>query len=157
MFPRYDIGDMIEAAGNNHFRRIGRTKRSTLLEIDCTECSLGDYLRPREEIASFGHHGDVLSILFIATGRLTSKVKGPSQTPLSAPVTLRNAITQFLVRLACNQEAHVAELGLSRVFLLSQALSFSCFSPFSAFSFLIMVCGWTGGACCALFCLWFHF
>jgi hypothetical protein len=32
MFPRYDIGDMIEAAGKNHFRVFGRRKASTLLE-----------------------------------------------------------------------------------------------------------------------------
>jgi len=32
MFPRYDIGDMIEAAGKNYFRIFGRRKASTLLE-----------------------------------------------------------------------------------------------------------------------------
>jgi hypothetical protein len=32
MFPRYDIGDMIEAAGNNHFRVFGRRDTLTLLE-----------------------------------------------------------------------------------------------------------------------------
>ena len=32
MFPRYDIGDMIEAAGNNHFRVFGRRNTMTLLE-----------------------------------------------------------------------------------------------------------------------------
>ncbi len=32
MFPRYDIGDMIEAAGNNHFRIFGRRNAMTLLE-----------------------------------------------------------------------------------------------------------------------------
>ena len=32
MFPRYDIGDMIEAAGNNHFRIFGRRNTLTLLE-----------------------------------------------------------------------------------------------------------------------------
>lgn len=32
MFPRYDIGDMIEAAGNNHFRVFGRRNTLTLLE-----------------------------------------------------------------------------------------------------------------------------
>ncbi|MFH0748653.1 MAG: hypothetical protein V1915_01860 [Candidatus Bathyarchaeota archaeon] len=32
MFPRYDIGDMIEAAGKNYFRIFGRRKTSTLLE-----------------------------------------------------------------------------------------------------------------------------
>jgi hypothetical protein len=31
MFPRYDIGDMIEAAGNNHFRVFGRRTTLTLL------------------------------------------------------------------------------------------------------------------------------
>jgi hypothetical protein len=32
MFPRYDMGDMIEAAGNNHFRIFGRRNIMTLLE-----------------------------------------------------------------------------------------------------------------------------
>jgi len=32
MFPRYDIGDLIEAAGKNYFRVIGRHKALTLLE-----------------------------------------------------------------------------------------------------------------------------
>jgi hypothetical protein len=32
MFARYDIGDLIEAAGNNYFRIIGRNKALTLLE-----------------------------------------------------------------------------------------------------------------------------
>jgi hypothetical protein len=32
MFPRYDIGDLIEAAGNNYFRVFGRRNKSTLLE-----------------------------------------------------------------------------------------------------------------------------
>lgn len=32
MFPRYDIGDLIEAAGKNYFRVIGRYKFLTLLE-----------------------------------------------------------------------------------------------------------------------------
>ncbi len=32
LFPRYDIGDMIEAAGNNHFRIFGRRNTTTLLE-----------------------------------------------------------------------------------------------------------------------------
>lgn len=32
MFPRYDIGDMIEAAGKNYFRVFGRNKALTLLE-----------------------------------------------------------------------------------------------------------------------------
>jgi hypothetical protein len=32
MFPRYDIGDMIEAAGNNYFRVFGRRTTLTLLE-----------------------------------------------------------------------------------------------------------------------------
>lgn len=32
MFPRYDIGDLIEAAGKNYFRVIGRRNASTLLE-----------------------------------------------------------------------------------------------------------------------------
>jgi hypothetical protein len=32
MFPRYDIGDMIESAGNNYFRVFGRRNTMTLLE-----------------------------------------------------------------------------------------------------------------------------
>ena len=32
MFPRYDIGDMIESAGNNYFRVFGRHNTLTLLE-----------------------------------------------------------------------------------------------------------------------------
>jgi hypothetical protein len=32
MFPRYDIGDMIEAAGKNYFRVFGRRKALTILE-----------------------------------------------------------------------------------------------------------------------------
>jgi hypothetical protein len=32
MYPRYDIGDLVEAAGNNYFRIFGRRKKSTLLE-----------------------------------------------------------------------------------------------------------------------------
>jgi hypothetical protein len=32
MFPRYDIGDLIEAAGKNYFRVIGRRNTPTLLE-----------------------------------------------------------------------------------------------------------------------------
>ncbi len=32
MFPRYDIGDMIEAAGKNYFRVFGRNKAAILLE-----------------------------------------------------------------------------------------------------------------------------
>lgn len=32
LFPRYDIGDMIEAAGNNYFRVFGRNSYFTLLE-----------------------------------------------------------------------------------------------------------------------------
>lgn len=32
MFPRYDIGDMVEAAGNNYFRIFGRRTTLTLLE-----------------------------------------------------------------------------------------------------------------------------
>ncbi len=32
MFPRYDIGDMIEAAGKNYFRVFGRRRASTILE-----------------------------------------------------------------------------------------------------------------------------
>jgi hypothetical protein len=32
MFPRYDIGDLIEAAGNNYFRVFGRKKTLTVIE-----------------------------------------------------------------------------------------------------------------------------
>jgi hypothetical protein len=32
MFPRYDIGDIIESAGENYFRVVGRNNLSTLLE-----------------------------------------------------------------------------------------------------------------------------
>lgn len=32
MFPRYDIGDMIESAGGNYYRIFGRSNISTLLE-----------------------------------------------------------------------------------------------------------------------------
>lgn len=32
MFPRYDIGDVIEAAGKNYFRIVGRYRKSTLIE-----------------------------------------------------------------------------------------------------------------------------
>jgi hypothetical protein len=32
LFPRYDIGDMIEAMGKNYFRVFGRAKTSTILE-----------------------------------------------------------------------------------------------------------------------------
>lgn len=32
MFPRYDIGDMVEAAGKNHYRIFGRRNTMTLLE-----------------------------------------------------------------------------------------------------------------------------
>jgi phenylacetate-coenzyme A ligase PaaK-like adenylate-forming protein len=32
MFPRYDIGDLVEAAGNNYFRVVGRRKPVTILE-----------------------------------------------------------------------------------------------------------------------------
>ncbi|MEM4704705.1 MAG: GH3 auxin-responsive promoter family protein [Candidatus Bathyarchaeia archaeon] len=32
LFPRYDIGDIVEAAGNNYFRVVGRTRPLTLIE-----------------------------------------------------------------------------------------------------------------------------
>ncbi len=32
MFPRYDIGDMVESAGGNYYRIFGRAKASTILE-----------------------------------------------------------------------------------------------------------------------------
>jgi hypothetical protein len=43
MFPRYDIGDMIEAAGNNYFRVFGRRKISTLLEHRLYRLFLGHF------------------------------------------------------------------------------------------------------------------
>jgi hypothetical protein len=41
MFPRYDIGDMIEAAGDNHFRIFGRRNTMTLLEHRLYRAFLG--------------------------------------------------------------------------------------------------------------------
>jgi hypothetical protein len=41
MFPRYDIGDMIEAAGNNYFRVFGRRNTMTLLEHKLYRLFLG--------------------------------------------------------------------------------------------------------------------
>ncbi len=41
MFPRYDIGDFIEAAGKNHYRVFGRTKPLTLLEHRLYRAFLG--------------------------------------------------------------------------------------------------------------------
>ncbi len=41
MFPRYEIGDLIEAAGNNYFRVFGRKKASTLLEHRLYRAFLG--------------------------------------------------------------------------------------------------------------------
>ncbi|MDD3792746.1 MAG: hypothetical protein PHY74_06415, partial [Candidatus Bathyarchaeota archaeon] len=32
MFPRYEIGDLIEAAGKNYYRVFGRNNASTILE-----------------------------------------------------------------------------------------------------------------------------
>jgi len=36
MFPRYDIGDLVEAAEKNYFRVFGRTSTLTVLEIGFT-------------------------------------------------------------------------------------------------------------------------
>lgn len=44
MFPRYDIGDMIEAAGKNYFRVFGRRKALTLLEHRLHRLFLGRLL-----------------------------------------------------------------------------------------------------------------
>lgn len=44
MFPRYDIGDMIEAAGNNYFRVFGRRNFLTLLEHRLYRLLLGGVL-----------------------------------------------------------------------------------------------------------------
>jgi len=41
MFPRYEIGDLIEAAGNNYYRVFGRKKTSTLLEHRLYRAFLG--------------------------------------------------------------------------------------------------------------------
>ena len=41
MFPRYDIGDLIEAAGKNYFRVFGRKKALTLLEHRLYRAFLG--------------------------------------------------------------------------------------------------------------------
>ncbi|MCW4030005.1 MAG: GH3 auxin-responsive promoter family protein [Candidatus Bathyarchaeota archaeon] len=41
MFPRYDIGDMVEAAGNNYFRIFGRRTTLTLLEHRLYRAFLG--------------------------------------------------------------------------------------------------------------------
>jgi hypothetical protein len=41
MFPRYDIGDMIEAAGKNYFRIFGRRNTMTLLEHRLHRALLG--------------------------------------------------------------------------------------------------------------------
>jgi hypothetical protein len=44
MFPRYDIGDMVEAAGKNYFRIFGRRKTLTLLEHRLYRFFLGRFL-----------------------------------------------------------------------------------------------------------------
>jgi hypothetical protein len=44
MFPRYDIGDMIEAAGNNYFRVFGRRKTLTILEHRLYRLFFGHFL-----------------------------------------------------------------------------------------------------------------
>ena len=44
LFPRYDIGDMIEAAGNNHFRVFGRSNPKTTLEHKLYRLFLGRLL-----------------------------------------------------------------------------------------------------------------
>jgi hypothetical protein len=41
MFPRYDIGDLIEAAGKNYFRVFGRKKTLTVLEQRIYRAILG--------------------------------------------------------------------------------------------------------------------
>lgn len=41
MLPRYDIGDMVEAAGNNYFRIFGRRNTKTLLEHRLYRAFLG--------------------------------------------------------------------------------------------------------------------
>lgn len=44
MFPRYDIGDLIESAGKNYFRVFGRRKSLTLLEHKLYRLLLGRFL-----------------------------------------------------------------------------------------------------------------
>ena len=44
MFPRYDIGDLIEAAGKNYFRVIGRHSALTLLEHRLYRLFFGSFL-----------------------------------------------------------------------------------------------------------------
>lgn len=41
MFPRYDIGDMVESAGGNYFRIFGRANASTILEHRLYRAFLG--------------------------------------------------------------------------------------------------------------------
>ena len=44
MFPRYDIGDLIESAGNNYFRVFGRRKMLTIIEHKLFRFFLGRFL-----------------------------------------------------------------------------------------------------------------
>jgi len=44
LFPRYDIGDMIEAMGKNYFRVFGRTKTLTILEHRLYRLLFGKFL-----------------------------------------------------------------------------------------------------------------
>lgn len=44
IFPRYDIGDLIEAAGNNYFRVFGRRKMSTLIGHKLYRLFFGSFL-----------------------------------------------------------------------------------------------------------------
>jgi hypothetical protein len=44
LYPRYDIGDIIEAAGKNYFRVVGRRKKSTLLEHKLYRLFFGAFL-----------------------------------------------------------------------------------------------------------------
>ena len=44
LFPRYDIGDMIEAMGKNYFRVFGRAKTSTILEHRLYRWLFGKFL-----------------------------------------------------------------------------------------------------------------
>ena len=41
LFPRYDIGDLVEAAGNNYFRVIGRNNLSTRVEHQLSKLFFG--------------------------------------------------------------------------------------------------------------------
>jgi len=45
MFPRYDIGDMVESAGGNYYRIFGRAKASTIFEHKLYRAFFGGIIR----------------------------------------------------------------------------------------------------------------